>query len=175
MKIAVTIAPLSQARLEFCNFCSRVGGDGPRREENFHEEETGMHPVVLFCSIATKRVEKLRYAFYRTRIKPVLQQMNEYRLLIDKITPESRPTRELRNMLQSKLASARYGKRATCTDFVAKSRTNLYLLQQMLATCNNLICCKTGLNVASKTRDIAIPFVLQQSSKTSCTFVLPVF
>ena len=77
-------------------------------------------------------------------------------------------------MLQSKLASARYVKRATCTDFVAKSRTNLYLLQQMLATCNNLICCKTGLNVASKTRDIAIPFVLQQSSKTSCTFVLPV-
>ena len=43
MKIAVTIAPLSQARLEFCNFCLRVRGDGPRREENFHKEETGMH------------------------------------------------------------------------------------------------------------------------------------
>ena len=41
MKIAVTIAPLSQARLEFCNFCSRAREDGPRREENFHEEETG--------------------------------------------------------------------------------------------------------------------------------------
>ena len=40
MKIAVTIAPLSQARLEFCNFCSRAREDGPR-EENFHEEETG--------------------------------------------------------------------------------------------------------------------------------------
>ena len=56
MKIALTIAPLSQARLEFCNFCSSVGGNGPRREEDFHEEETGMHAVVLFCSIAAKRV-----------------------------------------------------------------------------------------------------------------------
>ena len=104
MKIAVTIAPLSQARLEFCNFCSRVGGDGPRREENFHEEETGMHAVVLNPA---GRVEKRWCTFYRTRIKPVSQQMNEYCLLIYKITPESRPTRELRNILQSKLASAR--------------------------------------------------------------------
>lgn len=78
MKIALVIAPLSQARLEFCNFCSRAGGDGPRREENFHEEETGMRAVVLFCSIAAKRVEKLRCAFYRTRIKPVSQQINQY-------------------------------------------------------------------------------------------------
>ena len=94
------------------NFATSVQGlEGMVREEKRtskkKKEETGMHPVVLFCSIATKRVEKLRYAFYRTRIKPVLQQMNEYWLLIDKITPESRPTRELRNMLQSKLASER--------------------------------------------------------------------
>ena len=70
MKIAVTIAPLSQARLEFCNFCSRVRGDGARREENFLEEETGTH--------AAKRVEERRCAFHRTLIKPVSQQMNEY-------------------------------------------------------------------------------------------------
>ena len=38
-------------------------------------------------------------------------------------------------------------KHATCTDFVAKKRTTLYFLQQIFATCNNLICCKTGLNV----------------------------
>ena len=96
MKIAVTIAPLSQARLEFCNFCSRVGGDGPRRKENFLEDETGMH--------AAKRVEKQWCAVHRTLIKPVSQQMNEYWLLIDKITPESHPTRMLRNVLQKKFA-----------------------------------------------------------------------
>ena len=42
-------------------------------------------------------------------------------------------------------------KRATFTEFVAESRTTLYFLQQIFATCNNLICCKTGLNVGSKT------------------------
>lgn len=61
MKIALTIAPLSQARLEFCNFCSRVGGDGPRREENFHEEErrNGHAPCRLVLQHCYKRVEKL--------------------------------------------------------------------------------------------------------------------
>ena len=34
--------------------------------------------------------------------------------------------------------------RATCTDFVAKRRPTLYYLQQRVATCNNLICYKTG-------------------------------
>ena len=65
-------------------------------------------------------------------------------------------------------------KRATCTDFVAKSRTTLYFLQQILATCSNLICCKADLNVASKTRNIAIQIVLKQCWKTKCTFLLPV-
>ena len=36
-----------------------------------------------------------------------------------------------------------------------KSRTTLYFLQQIFATCSNLICCKTGLNMVSKTRNIA--------------------
>ena len=35
-------------------------------------------------------------------------------------------------------------KRVTCTDFVEKSRTTLYYLQQLFATCN--ICCKTVFN-----------------------------
>ena len=38
-------------------------------------------------------------------------------------------------------------KRATCTDFLT-----LYFLLQIFATCNNLICCQTGLKVASWTR-----------------------
>ena len=46
-------------------------------------------------------------------------------------------------------------KSATCTDFVAKSRTTPYL------TCsNNLICCKTGFNVDGKTSKIAFQLVL---------------
>ena len=45
-------------------------------------------------------------------------------------------------------------KRATCTDFVAKSRTTFDFRQQFCATCDNLICCKTGLNVGGKTRKI---------------------
>ena len=65
-------------------------------------------------------------------------------------------------------------KRATCTDFVAKSRTTLYFLQKILATCSNLICCKADLNVASKTRNIAIQIVLKQCWKTKYTFLLPV-
>ena len=35
-------------------------------------------------------------------------------------------------------------KRATCTDFVAKSRTTPYFLQQILAAYNKMICCRTG-------------------------------
>ena len=34
---------------------------------------------------------------------------------------------------------------ASCTDFLAKSRTTLYFRQQLSATCNKLICCKTDL------------------------------
>ena len=62
-------------------------------------------------------------------------------------------------------------KRATCTTCVAKRRTTLYFLQQLFATRNNLICCKTGLNVGGKTRNIVIQLVLQQCCKKSCTFL----
>ena len=46
-------------------------------------------------------------------------------------------------------------KRATLYRFYRKSRTTLDLLQHICATWKNLICCKTGLNVVSKTRNIA--------------------
>ena len=39
-------------------------------------------------------------------------------------------------------------KRTTCTDFVAKSTTTLYFLQQPFGNCNIVICCKTGLYVS---------------------------
>ena len=39
----------------------------------------------------------------------------------------------------------------------------------------NQICCKTGLNVGGKTRNIAIQLVLQQCCKTSCTFFVARF
>ena len=43
-------------------------------------------------------------------------------------------------------------KRVTYTDFVAKGRTNFYFLQQLFATCDNLICYKIVLNVGGKTQ-----------------------
>ena len=51
-------------------------------------------------------------------------------------------------------------KRATCTDFVAKRRTTFDFLQQFCATCDDLIFCKTGLNVGGKTRKIVFQLVL---------------
>ena len=63
-------------------------------------------------------------------------------------------------------------KPTTCTDFVAKSRTALYFLLQLAATCNNMICCKTGWICGRKTRNIATYLVLLQSCWTSRTFFL---
>ena len=42
------------------------------------------------------------------------------------------------------------GKKRNMYRFCCKSRTTLYFLQQIFATCNNLICCKTGLNVTTQ-------------------------
>ena len=53
-------------------------------------------------------------------------------------------------------------KRLKCTDLVSKSRITLSFLQQLFATCNNLICCKTGLNMRGETRNIAFQLILQQ-------------
>ena len=44
-----------------------------------------------------------------------------------------------------------------------------------LTTCKNLICYKTGSNLSGKTCNIIFQLVLQQSFKTSCTELLPVF
>ena len=69
------------------------------------------------------------------------------------------------------------GKTRIMCRFVLKSRTTLYrhFLQQIFEKRANLSCCKTGLNVASKTRNVAIQLVLRQCWKTrSCTFLLPV-
>ena len=80
--------------------------------------------------------------------------------------------------------------------FLEKSFYNYKTLQQKRATCFatllqneresdvagfttlekknpfNLTCSKSGSNVGSKTRNIAIQFVLHQCCKTSCTFLL---
>ena len=42
------------------------------------------------------------------------------------------------------------------------------------ATCNNVICYQTGLNMDGKTCNIAFQHVLQQCCKTSCMFLLPI-
>lgn len=59
-----------------------------------------------------------------------------------------------------------------CTNFVAKSRTSFQSLcnslQQLFATCNNLICCRTILADSWwKPHKIAIQLILKQSFKTS--------
>ena len=41
-------------------------------------------------------------------------------------------------------------------------------------TCNDLIWCKTGLNVVSNTRNVAFELILQQCCTTSCTVWLPI-
>ena len=64
------------------------------------------------------------------------------------------------------------GRRATCTDFVAKSTTTFYFLQKMFATGNNLNCCRTAVwrRPVVKRATSLIQLVLQQCCKTSCAF-----
>lgn len=60
---------------------------------------------------------------------------------------------------------------ATCTDFVAKKNSySLLSATDFFATDNNLNCWQTGLNLASKVRNIAIQPTLQQCCKTSRRF-----
>ena len=47
-------------------------------------------------------------------------------------------------------------KRATCTNFVAKSRTTPYFLQQIFAACKKMICCRTGGMWVVKRANIAL-------------------
>ena len=69
------------------------------------------------------------------------------------------------------------GRRATCTDFVAKSTTTFYFLQQMFATGNNLNCCRTAVwrRPVVKRATSLIQLVLQQCCKTGCTFFCSLF
>ena len=89
---------------------------------------------------------------------------------LDKITRKSRHTLELTSLAAKQVCFGPV-EHGTCIDFVAKSRTTLYFLQQLFATCNYLICFKTGL----KKRNIAFRLILQQCCKRilSCTFLLP--
>ena len=110
--------------------------------------------------------------FYYPQMKPVRQVVvscvnTDFRL--DKTTPYTGVT-----SLAAKQVCLGPGKRPKRTDFVARGRTTLYHPQQLFAICNNLMCCKRGLNDASKTLNIAFQLVLQQCCKTSCTFTLPV-
>ena len=110
--------------------------------------------------------------FYHPQMKPVRQVVVSYMntdFWLDKTTPYTGVT-----SLAAKQVFLGLGKRPKRTDFVARGRTTLYLPQQLFAIFNHLICCKTGLNDASKTRNIAFQLVLQQRCKTSCTFTLPV-
>ena len=91
---------------------------------------------------------------------------------LDKITRELCHTRELRHFLQNRFALSRYNAQHEQI-LLQKSRTTLYFDQQIFATCNNLICWKTGLKEASKTSNIAFRLVLQQCCKRSCTVLLP--
>ena len=80
---------------------------------------------------------------------------------------------QLRHLLQDEFALGRWNAQHY-TDFIAKSRTTLDFLQHICATCKNLICCKTGLNVASKTRNIAFDSlrcnVVKQVARFYCPF-----
>ena len=52
--------------------------------------------------------------------------------------------------------------------------SRVWIPLNFIVTCNKLICCKTGLNVVGKTRNIAIQLVLQKQCKIRCTVRLPV-
>ena len=82
---------------------------------------------------ATKKAFNL---FFKTSLKAVLRLLlpvsksilQQIRLVV---------ARTLRHLQQNNFALGPI-KYATCTDFVVKSRTNLYFLQQLFAACNNL-------------------------------------
>ena len=69
----------------------------------------------------------------------------------------------------------------TCAFY--RSKANLFCIKwrnsrvkrDFHATCNNLINCKTGLNVGGKTRNTTFQLFLTQCCKTGCTFSLPVW
>ena len=81
-------------------------------------------------------------------------------------------TRELCHLLQNKIA-LRVGEMYIMYRFYYKSRPNLYCLQQLFSTCNNLTCYETGWLVGGKMCNIAIQVVSKPCYKTSWTLLLP--
>ena len=82
--------------------------------------------------------------------KPVSQQIRllQVAFIMDSDWKNLRGSRAMRGsyVTYCKTSSPWASKtRATCTDFLAKSRTALYFRQQLSATCNKLICCKIDL------------------------------
>ena len=94
-------------------------------------------------------------------LKPVFQQIRLWQVAWI-LTTDWMKLRGIMGITSLAVKQVRVGsvKRATCTDFVAKSRTTFDFRQQFCATCDNLICCKKGLNVGGKTRKIVFPLVL---------------
>ena len=65
---------------------------------------------------------------------------------LDKIALELHHTKKLFYVIFGKTSLLWASKNAQYVQiFFGKSTTTLYFLQQLFATCNNLICCKTGL------------------------------
>ena len=102
----------------------------------------------LFCNIALKRVGQWCCTFYQPRSKPVLQQIRFQVAWIQ--TSKGWNYAEVTRYTGIKSLAAKQVclgslERVICFNFDAKSRTSLYFLQKLFATCNNLICCKTRL------------------------------
>ena len=111
------------------------------------------------------------------KFKPVLQQIRLSQvacwiLTSDWIRLRRSHTIQGSYVTCSKTSLPWTGRRATCTDFVAKSTTTFYFLQKMFATGNNLNCCRTAVwrRPVVKRATSLIQLVLQQCCKTSCAF-----
>ena len=96
-------------------------------------------------------------------------KLREYWLLIGWNYAGLTPCTGVMSLAEKKLALWSV-KLATCTDFVAKSRTTLYFLRQIFTTCNDLNCSKTCVKVASKTPNIAIQLLFVAILQNKCTF-----
>ena len=107
----------------------------------------------LFCNTAAKRamlhVSSLHVQTCLATNQVVASCLNTD-FWLDKITLESCRTQELPQGLAAKQVCLGSVKCTTCKDFV----------QQLFATCINLICCKTGWFVGGKTCNTAIQLVL---------------
>ena len=72
------------------------------------------------------------------------------------------------------LVAKQIWKRATCTDFVAKSRTTLYLLRKLLGTCSNLIVAKQLWTWVVKRVTLLFNSFCSNVAKQRHVFLLPV-